>query len=623
MIRGLALLLLLLALPAPALASGGLAAQPRRLELVQEQNAFTGQFRLENRGGEPIEVASLGARQKQALVPRLPPGMSAKFEDGAEQATLGPGESKLVKLSWPIRKEGMPDEIYAALLIETEGQGPPLAVGIHVDRKRSLLTDHGLSALLLLPLLGALLAAVWRKPRWVALGVALGQLAIAIGFHAELDVGLTQYQGSGGFQFIEAAPLLPALGTQYLLGIDGLAAGLLPLIPLLLALGALSEVEARRFWPALLLLDAGLVGVLVALDVALVLTSLVTAALAVIWLAGAFGEGGRRTAGTLALAIALIGIGLLQLSEAAGPGLLIDGTIGPRTLAVTELLHADLLARGGPAAVKLAFVPLLVGFALLLGAAPLHGWLVSAAGSLPAPAAILIAGGLPPIGAFGILRFGHGLLPEATAWAATTIAAWGLGAALWAALAATAERDRFRFAGYASSIGAGFILLGASGLTAIGVQGALLLAIGQSLATCMLLAAPAARWPGGLALAATVGLPGTAGFAGLVMVLLGAFPRHPGLALAFALVLVVSAVAHAGCLSGAFRDGERPRIPAAFGIAAALALLLGLWPRAITRVTEASAFDHADRVARPGPIQVARAPVEGADESVAMATAPR
>lgn len=663
--RALAVLIALAASLLPGVAAAGpLVASSKLVELQPESGGLLGRFSVDNRGSVPVRVLDVRPRAGTGSVPRLPPLLGAAFEDGRREAVLAPGESRGVVVRWAVRRDRGPEELYGHVVVETEAD--TLNVGVHADRRASFLTDHALSLLLLLPVLGiAVLVGLrrhqkLRQVRFVALGVALLQLGIGGVLYYELDLELSHYHGGGGFQFLEAAPLLPSLGIQYLVGVDGISIGMLLLVPLLIAIAALSGYSLDRrliaFWSLMLALDAGLIGVFVALDLALLLGAWLVAALSVVFLVGGWSSeprAGTRTAAYLALAGALVAFGLVQLSGSSGTTLLVDGSVSPRGWAYPELLHADFLTRGllDPPAMKLVYSALFLGFAVLLAAVPFHGWLVAALGSVPAPAAMVIAAGMTPVGAYGIVRFGYGLLPEATAWASLTLALLGAIGALWAALAALAERELGRFTGYGAAMHAGLILVALSGLTGIGVQSGLAQTVGHGLAAAMLLVvagalrdrvetADAASFGGlarelpifavlaGVAFFGSMGLPGTAPFVSQLMGLFGALPKHPGPALAVLLVMVVMGAAYArqyarvffGELPAAWREsrflephgGRFPplwrRERVALGTLAILLILLGFWPSVLLRLSASSALDHADRVVPPGPTQVSARP---------------
>jgi NADH-quinone oxidoreductase subunit M len=286
----------------------------------------------------------------------------------------------------------------------------------------------------------------------------------------------------------------------------------------------------------------------------------------------------------------------------------------------------------------------------------LHGWLLSAVGSSPAPVGVLLVGGVAPMGVYGLVRFGFGLLPEGVAWATTTLGVLGVLGALWAALGALAERELARFGAYAVAAQSACALIALSGLTGMGVQGALALASSLALAGTGLLVVAAvlrdrvqisdsSRFGGlaaelpvfgvlsGAVFLGSMAVPGTLAFVGQAAGFAGAFPLHPALVLLALLVLVAIGVAHLSAYSRTFfgklpdswrrsrflepHGGKFPALESreliALGLCAALVVLLGVYPKLVLRLTDSSALDYAERVSPPGPTEVALAPPTHAD----------
>jgi NADH-quinone oxidoreductase subunit M len=672
-------------LVSPARASTPLVVTPERgaapVELAAEAGGFVGRFVVENRGAESVR-ATVRARPGSTTLPRLPASLGVAFEGGRSDATLAPGQKLPATVRWVVR-EPSPQQIHGQLLVEAEGHDA-VAIGVSAQRPRTFWEAHALSLLLLLPLLGIAALVVLhfaryekqRNLRLIVIAVALGQLAIGAVLYTSFDVGLSRYHGGDGFQFVRATALFPSLGIQYLVGIDGVSVALVLLVPVVLLISALlGDAVDRRlvaFWCWMLALELGVLGALVLLDLALFLVAWLVASVAVIALVGGWsignGRPGTRTAIYFALSGGLITLAFFVLAGSAGTTYLLDGSVAPRAYSYLELLHVDFLGAGLMSAgtVQLAWVALFVGFAIPLAAVPLHGWLIAALRSAPAPVGMLLVGGVAPLGVYGIVRFGYGLLPEGTVWASTTVGVLGIVGALWAALSGIAERDLARFAGYATAMHAGLALLALSGLTGIAIESALAQAVGNGLAAVALTAvvgalrsrvghADSSRLGGlfgeapllsGLAAVAFFGsmaIPGSLAFVGQAMAMVGAFAHHPALVLATALVLMATGAAHVSAFSRAF-FGEVPealrgsrhlephggRVPeldsrelVAFAVPAALIVALGFAPQLLLRLTDSSSLDYAERVSPPGPTEVAQAPGPAHDDRMLALNSPR
>jgi NADH-quinone oxidoreductase subunit M len=429
-------------------------------------------------------------------------------------------------------------------------------------------------------------------------------------------------------------------------------------VPLVVLTAALTSKSYERrgsgHFALVLMLDLGLVGTLVALDslLAALLFGCATLA-AVLLVATAQPEGTRRGALALGLGAAL-GVGLLlfvvlYVSRHVGSAHLVDGSVSERVFSIPELMHTRLVIEPlwGMHPIKVLWVALFVSLALFAGAWPLHAWLPALLSRVPPCTGMLLTGGLSSVSAYLLIRFGYTLLPDGTAWAGPSLSLLGAIGAVWGGFAACVERDLRRFAGYATLSTLGFVIVGISSRTAIGVQGAIALLIAHALTSPLwfvvtailqdrVRTADTARF-GGLStelpllalLTAAVsfgsmGAPGSFGFIGQLLNVLGAVPFWPGAAILAALSLVPVAAAHIRVYARLF-FGELPaswqaspllephggRFPAlerreilTLAPAALLSVALGLWPRPALGPIEASAFDAVIRVNPPGPLQV-------------------
>jgi NADH-quinone oxidoreductase subunit M len=630
------------------------------VELVFEGQHAAGRFLVENRGSTPITV-EVKPRSGSKTNPRLPPDVHAAFQDNDSRATLAPGASQSVMVRWDLPRQHRLWQLFGQVLVRRVDPGshdPALAMGIHCQVPLSFgwLFYHLASWLLLVPLIGAAVVAAaalggFRKPRALgvlALCVTLVELALTVVTYANFRPWVTRWGGNDGYQFIEHARLLPSLGVEYSLGIDGLSLSLLLLSALVAVVAMLVSFRIAKkpgaYFALLLLFEAVLMGVFMALDVALLLAFWIVAAASAVLLVAGWGRAGSRNAAfrsavALGLATLLIGAAFAYLSKHAGPSYLVGGSPAPRTFALSELMHADFVGPGlliwRHSAVAIAYGALFVGFGLILALVPLHGWLLAALERGPSGAAILICAALLDVGAYGLLRVGYGVLPQGTLWAAHTLAVAGVIAIYYGGLGALMQTDLRRFVGYASVGHVGFALVGLSSLTAIGVQGCLTVLFSHGLSVALLLGTAEAlsaregaeldglarRMPWLAALAAvgllvSLGMPGSSGFVGELEAIVGALPEQAPFAVLAAIGIVFVGLAHVRVLgrllggSSSESDATPSRLSArelaALVPLALLALLLGVWPRPLLRVSDSSALDYASRVQPPGPLQIAR-----------------
>lgn len=641
------------------------------LELVPHAGSYSAQVTIQNRGSGSIRVESLELRDGPDDNPRLPPGVEAVFSGGAKQATLGPGDAQHVIVRWSPPKPAVARQLWGQVLVHVKGEsGPPRAIGFHAELPdASPLGGHLLTWLLLLPLFGVIVVAAMRlsgmkklrQLRWVGISVGLAQLAVGLAAYAAFDPAMSRYDGNDGFQLIERARLLPGLGVEFAFGVDGTSLALLLLVPVLVVAASLWSYSIDRalvrHWVLVLVLDLALVGAFVALDLALLVAFVLVALISAAWLLGASSQ--RRAPayklGTYALAaLALLVMGAAYLSNHAGPSYLPDGRLAPHTLSIIDLYHADFVTGVakvlGFRAIKVVWSALFVAFAAIAAAFPLHGWLDDAVEHAPAPVALLVTGALPALGVYGIVRLCIDVLPLGCEWAAMTVVVLGVASMLHGGLTALLQTDLRRLIACSARFWTGVALVGLGSLTAIGIQGALAAMVFQGLSAALLFGVAAALDDrvestrvadfGGLArelpllallaatgFAAALGAPGTSGFVPALMAVVSAGAHSPLLALLAAAALLPVAVASVRVFSRMFlgevperwRDstflephgGHFPRLSVreryALTPLAVLVVVLGLWPRPVLRLLDASALDHASRVNPPGPGQIVRA----------------
>ena len=356
------------------------------------------------------------------------------------------------------------------------------------------------------------------------------------------------------------------LGAQLALGIDGPAAALLMLGGVVFASGAAAsgEVRSPRAYFALWsLLQAAVAGALVARDLILFFAfweALLVPLALLMWHWG----GADRRAVTLRL----------LLYWMTGSALLLTGIValgvGARTFSLAEL-SGYRLAEGSQVILALLFV---AAFAVRLPLFPFHAWLSRTYTAAPLPVAMVLAGVVSKTAIYAIVRICLPLFPLGMADLAPYLVGLATVGALYGALLATRQRDTRTFIAYASLSQLALIALGAFVGTSDGSAGALVASVSHGLvvATFFLLAAALARrigsfgfGSGGLAsgapvlmslfviaVLAAIGVPGTSGAPGELLILAAAFVRSPGIGLLATLVVVVSGAYGLGLLRAVF-----------------------------------------------------------------------
>jgi NAD(P)H-quinone oxidoreductase subunit 4 len=422
-------------------------------------------------------------------------------------------------------------------------------------------------------------------------------------------------------------PWLPQIGLGLDLGLDGLSLPLVLLSALLTTLAILAapadQSRPRLFHALMLATNLGVVGAFLASNallfvLAFELVLIPLTLLVAIW-------GAERRAGAAVrflLYSAVSGLALL----AAVLAFAWFNPAGP-SFAFEDLRSAQLPA----SAQRWILALLLLAFGLKLPVVPLHGWQPYTYGQAPIPVVMLLAGSVSKLGAYGLLRFGVGFLPEAWAAWSPWIAAAGAIAAVYGALNALAQSDIRRLMAFSSLGHMGLLVLALAAATPLSLQGAIAQMLAHGLIASLLFACvglierktgtsaipelsglmnPLRGLPFTmgmllLALMAAAGIPGLAGFPAELMVFEGSwttFPRATLVSLIASGITAVYAIRLFNRVGFGRLDNDRAdwahtgwgeRAPAI-----ALTLLViaaGLWPGSLTGWSEAESADLALR----------------------------
>lgn len=417
------------------------------------------------------------------------------------------------------------------------------------------------SIMVFLPLLAALVLTFFRgagpgtdrAAQVAAIGTSLVVLAIAVALWSGFRPG-------GGFQFEDRAAWLPGTGASYHVGVDGvsLALALLTsfLSPLTLLAGTGPRAAGRRlrdYAIIVLLFETTLLGIFVSLDFLLFYIFYEAVLIPSALLVGIWGSAGAPRAAIKFFLFTFAGSMVMLLALIA-----MWATAG--TTDIPVLMHTNF----SPAMQGWLFLAFLAAFGVKLPIWPLHSWLPDAYGTAPGGGLILFAGVLGKAGGYGFLRFPVEMLPDASATAQPLMIASGLIAISYAAFVAFAQTDFKRMIAYSSFSHMGVVLVGLFTLTAEGIDGAVfqMLAHGVIIAALFFTlavlerrttsttiadyAGVARRMPVLATLAmlfvmASLGLPGTGGFVGELLVVVGAIHLGAITALLSAAAMVLGA----------------------------------------------------------------------------------
>jgi NADH-quinone oxidoreductase subunit M len=419
-----------------------------------------------------------------------------------------------------------------------------------------------LHALLWLPLVGIPLLFSVRDE-------VAGKLALAWTFGLfVLSLGLWwAYDPTGPlFQLTSATPWVEAWGIQYALGIDGMSLFMLLLTTFIMPvaiLGAFRYIRERQraFYTLLLLLQTGIVGVFVAMDLFLFYVFFELTLVPMYFIVGVWGGEQRIYAAikfflytALGSLLMLVGILYLYMQARAANGF---GSFHYLDLLGAPLTLSEQLWLFG------AFA---LAFAIKVPLFPLHTWLPDAHVEAPTPGSVVLAAVLLKMGTYGFIRFVLPFFPEASQHPTVVLIMISLGVAgiLYAALVAAVQPDAKKLVAYTSVAHMGFVVIGIFALTVNGLQGGLVVMISHGITTGALFLLLGMLYErrhtreieafGGLARVApllatafvitamaSIGVPGTSGFVGEFLALLGTFERYPVLAFLAAIGVIIAA----------------------------------------------------------------------------------
>ena len=422
-----------------------------------------------------------------------------------------------------------------------------------------------ISALLLLPVLGALLARSQRQVEGRAYAIAVAtagletvlSLVVAVLYKSNLA-------NAQGFDFAYRRVLSAPLGLSYDVAIDGISLWLVVLTALTVFVALLGARDRRRessyvTWQLLLL--SVTMGCFVAHDLLEFFVFFELILVPCYFMITQWGGEQRKAAamkfflytftGSAFMLVSLIYLAMAHQREVGGALTFAYGALSQTTLSTTAALWV--------------FAGFAIAFAVKAPIWPFHTWSPSTYAEAPTAAGIELSALLSKLGSYGLLRFAVGLLPGAQHDARPVMLTLAVISILYGSFVACTAKDLRRFIAYSSLAQMGFVTLGVMSGSLIGTQGAVLLMVNHGIITlgvCVLvgylerrranvamaelrgLQGPMPVFAGlfTLFMLATMGLPGLSGFVSEYLILIGTFGTHTWWALAATLGVVGSAV---------------------------------------------------------------------------------
>ncbi len=338
-----------------------------------------------------------------------------------------------------------------------------------------------LTALILVPIVGALLVALMPKsrpeiPKAIALVSTVGTLAMSVWLMASFETG------DAGFQFVSKHTWIEPWGISWHLGVDGISLFLVVLTGLLFPLvifGIDAKHDEKPYLAWLLLLQAGVMGSFVSLDLFVFFIFFEIVLVPMYFLIAGWGYENRVYAATKFFLFTMLGSAFMLVGLIATVAIA-SRDLGYTTFDLVEIAEgADFAASTG----RWLFFAFAIAFAVKVPLVPVHTWLPDAHTQAPTAGSVVLAGVMLKLGTYGLLRFGVYLFPEASFWSRPlwlTLAVVGI---IYGAIAATMQTDLKRLVAYSSVAHMGFIVLGTFAFTTQSMSGGVIQMINHGVST--------------------------------------------------------------------------------------------------------------------------------------------
>ena len=493
-----------------------------------------------------------------------------------------------------------------------------------------------LSLLTFLPLIGALFIVtirgeadvVARNARAVALWTSGVNFLLSLYLWVKFDTS------TAAFQFVEKATWMPAFGVSYHLGVDGISMLFVILATLLTPICVLASWESikdrvKEYMIAFLILETMMVGMFAALDLVVFYIFFEGVLIPMFLIIGIWGGPRRVYAAFKLFLYTLAGSVLMLIAMLA---MYKDAGTTDMTLLLVHNFPVDLQ--------KWLWLAFLASFAVKVPMWPVHTWLPDAHVEAPTAGSVILAGVLLKFGGYGFLRFALPMFPDASVYFTPLIYTLSIVAVIYTSLVALAQEDMKKLIAYSSVAHMGFVTVGAFTFNVQGIEGSIYQMLSHGVVSAALFLVVGVVYDrihsrqisvyGGLVhrmpvyslvfmvfMLASVGLPGTGGFVGEFLVLVGTFQADSWVA-AFTATGVILGAAYMLYLYRRIIFGQltkenlmkiadmTPREIAVFAPLLILTLWMGIYPSSFLDVMHASVDNLVARV------EVARAAADAA-----------
>ena len=475
-----------------------------------------------------------------------------------------------------------------------------------------------LSLITWLPLVGCLAMMMVRgdeetvasNARWTALWTSLLVLILSLVLWVRFD------PSDGGFQFNERIAWMPEFKVAYSMGVDGISVLFVLLSTVLTPICILAswesiQVRVREFMMSFLILETMMVGMFAATDFVVFYMFFEGVLIPMYLIIGVWGGPRRVYAAVKFFLFTLTGSVLMLLA-------LVAMWLQAGTTDIATLMHTPF----PPGMQTWLFLALFASFAVKVPMWPVHTWLPDAHVEAPTAGSVILAGVLLKMGAYGFLRFSVPMLPQAAASFAPFMFTLSVVAVIYTSLVALAQEDMKKLIAYSSIAHMGVVTIGIFTFNVQGISGALFQMLSHGVVSAALFlvvgvvydrihSRDIARY-GGLAdrmpgyalvfmlfMMASVGLPGTAGFVGEFLVIVGSLQVNFWLSLLGGMGMILGAAymlyLYRRVIFGRItRDDLRnildlsPREWAVFAPLIVLTLWMGIYPSSFTSYFDAT-----------------------------------
>ena len=401
-----------------------------------------------------------------------------------------------------------------------------------------------LTALILLPILGAVLITIVSNKyleivKLIAMLFSVGVGGMSIWLLASFK------SADSGFQYVSQHDWVTSWGISWHLGVDGVSLFLVVLTGILfplVILGVDPHHDHKRYLAWLLLLEAGVMGSFLSLDLFLFFIFFEIVLVPMYFLIGGWGYDKRVYAATKFFLYTMLGSAFMLVGIIA-TAVLARRDIGYLTFdLVTIAEQASFATNTG----RWLFVSFAIAFAVKVPIFPLHTWLPDAHTQAPTGGSVILAGVLLKMGTYGFLRFGLYLFPAAAVWAKPVLLTLAVIGIIYGAIAATMQTDLKRLVAYSSVAHLGFIVLGIFAITSQSLTGSVMQMVNHGISTGALFllvgmiyerrntrqiaelrgiqsVAPIFSAAFMIVMLSSIGVPGLNGFAGEFLILIGSF----------------------------------------------------------------------------------------------------